>query len=345
MRKLSYLNFVAAPLCALLLIGCSGDSGENSKSQGVSTSFSVERNKTDKVYTLNIEGDGHWEVFAGEMPNSIDINTVIVEGNGTKEVNVTQFSPSKRIYFQYVLENSTKIIASERLLPMEGAYNVRDVGGYKTIDGKTVKWGRVFRSGDLNQLTSADITYLENIGVKTIVDFRDSTEKLTAPDSSLSTVINRLEYPIETGSIVVMAQTAEENKQVLVDANKIFVTDFQDEYKKFFEALMNENNLPLLFHCSAGKDRAGFATAMFLSALGVDRETIIQDYLLSGIYVEEKYASYVSLAPYLAPVFTVYREYIEAAFDTIDDKYGGVESYLSEELGVDLELMRAIYTE
>jgi protein-tyrosine phosphatase len=337
------MSFIIAPLCALLLIGCNSDSNIE-KSSDLSASFSVERNKTDKVYTLNIEGDGHWEVFAGEIPDSIDTNTVIIEGNGTKEVNLTQFPSNKRIYFQYILENSIKIIASERLLPMQGAYNVRDIGGYKTVDGKTVKWGKVFRSGDLNQLTNTDIAYLENIGIRTVVDFRDSIEKLAAPDSSLSTVINRLEYPIETGSIVVLAQTAEENKQVLIDANKVFVTDFQDEYKKFFEALMNENNLPLLFHCSAGKDRAGFAAAMFLSALGVDKETIIQDYLLSGIYVEEKYASYVSLAPHLAPVFTVYREYIEAAFDTIDKEYGGIDSYLSNELGVDLELMRAIYT-
>jgi protein-tyrosine phosphatase len=340
MRKLSYVSFVVAPLCALLLVGCNSDN----KSQDANAYFSVERNKTDKIYTLNIKGDGQWQVFAGETPDSIDANTVIVEGRGAHETNVTQFSPDKRIYFQYVLKNSTKIIASERLLPMQGAYNVRDVGGYKTDDGKMVKWGSVFRSGDLNQLTNADKIYLENIGIKTIVDFRDHDEKAAAPDTLLDTVINRLDYPIATGSITQVAQTAEENMQLLVEGNRIFVTDFKDEYKSFFAALMNKENLPLLFHCSAGKDRAGFATALFLSALGVDRETIIQDYLLSGIYVEEKYASHVSAFPYLAPVFTVYREYIEAAFDTIDSQYGGVDNYLSKELGVDLELMRAIYS-
>jgi protein-tyrosine phosphatase len=338
------MSFIAAPLCALLLVGCGSDSNK-SQQQAASASFSVERNKTDKVYKLSIEGDGHWQVFAGETPESIDINTIIVEGIGAKEVNVTQFSSDKRIYFQYVLENSTKITASERLLPMQGAYNVRDTGGYKTIDGKTVKWGKVFRSGDLNTLTTADITYLENIGIKTIVDFRDSNEKAAAPDTHLVSVANRFEYPIETGSIISMGNTTEENRQLLVDANRFFVTDFQDVYKNFFAALMDEDNTPLLFHCSAGKDRAGFATALFLSSLGVDRETIIEEYLLSGIYVEEKYAPYVSAAPHLAPVFTVYREYIEAAFDTIDSQYGGIDSYLSNELGVDLELMRAIYTE
>ncbi|MDR2790056.1 MAG: tyrosine-protein phosphatase [Campylobacteraceae bacterium] len=335
------LNFVAAPLCALLLAGCGGDS---STSQNVSPSFSVERNKTDKIYTLNIEGEGAWQIFAGETPESIDTGVVIAEGNGAKEVNLTQFSPDKRIYFQYVLENRTKITASERLLPMQGAYNVRDTGSYKTVNGKTVKWGKAFRSGDLNTLTSDDISYLENIGIKTVVDFRDSDEKIAAPDTPLSAVINRLEYPIATGSIIQMAQTAEENRQLLVEANKLFVTDFQGVYRNFFAALMNNQNQPLLFHCSAGKDRAGFATALFLSSLGVDRETVIQDYLLSGIYVQEKYAPYIEAAPYLAPVFTVYREYIEAAFEVIDRDYGGIDSYLTNELGVDLELMRAIYT-
>ncbi|MDR2081459.1 MAG: tyrosine-protein phosphatase [Campylobacteraceae bacterium] len=342
MRKLSYINLIAAPLCALLLAGCGGSGGE--KSQAANVHFSVERNKTDKAYTLNIEGDGHWQVFAGETAESIDIGTIAAQGNGSKEVNITRFPPDKRIYFQYVLNNSTKITASERLLPMQGAYNVRDVGGYKTTNGKTVKWGKVFRSGDLNQLTNADITYLENIGIKTVVDFRSESEKAAAPDTNLASVTNRLEYPINPGSAAQPAQTAEENMQALIEINKLFVTNFQSAYKNFFAALMNNQNQPLLFHCSAGKDRAGFAAALFLSSLGVDRETVIEDYLLSSIYVQEKYAPLVSTNPELLPMFTVYREYIEAAFDTIDSQYGGIDSYLTNELGVDLELMRAIYT-
>jgi protein-tyrosine phosphatase len=352
MRKLSYLNFVAAPLCALMLIGCNSDSSVE-KSSELNASFLVERNKTDKVYTLNIEGDGHWQVFAGESIESIDTNIVIIEGNGSKEVNLTNFPTDKRIYFQYVLENSTKIIASERLLPMEGAYNVRDTGGYKTVDGKTVKWGKVFRSGDLNQLTSNDIDYLENIGIKTVVDFRTNNESEAAPDKILKTVTNILKYPIgKEGPTMTEQQmidmaatmTIETSKQSLINSNKNFVINHQNEYKKFFEVLMNDNNLPLLFHCTAGKDRAGFATALFLSALGVDKETVIEDYLLSGIYREEKLQEWKGY-PTILPLMTVYREYIEAAFDTIDNEYGGIESYLQNELGVDLELMRGIYTE
>jgi protein-tyrosine phosphatase len=349
MRKLSYVNFIAALLCALLLAGCGGGNSEGqdlvAESQDLNASFSVERDKTDKVYTLHIEGNGHWQVFAGETADSVDTNTVVVEGDGASEVNIMDFQPNKRIYFQYILENSVKVTASERLLPMEGAYNVRDMGGYKTAEGKTVKWGRVFRTGSLNTLTFNDTEYLENIGIKTVVDFRDDTEKLLSPDKHPSSVADYLEYPITAGSIMQIFQTADENMRTLVDTNKLFVTDFQDEYKKFFEALSDESKAPLLFHCSAGKDRAGFAAAMFLSALGVDRETIMEDYMLSAVYVEEKYASLASIFPRLAPTLTVYKEYIEAAFETIDKEYGGVENYLREQLNVDLELMRAIYTE
>jgi protein-tyrosine phosphatase len=337
MRKLSYISFIAAPLCVLLFAGCGSS---NSKSQDVNApSFSVERNKTDKVYTLNIEGDGHWQVFAGETPSSIDTTIVVAEGNGTDEVNITSFPPNKRVYFQYVLENNTKIIASERLLPMQGAYNARDIGGYKTVEGKTVKWGKVFRTGSLNTLTSSDTEYLENIGIKTVVDFRYESERNSAPDANLVTVINRFNIPIQT------APTTATGKDVLIEANKLFVTDFQAEYKGFFAALMNENNPPLLFHCSAGKDRAGFAAAMFLSALGVDKETVIKDYLLSAVYRAELIEQGTKLYPELAPLLTVYREYIEAAFDTIDKEYGSVENYLREQLDVDLGLMRVIYTE
>jgi protein-tyrosine phosphatase len=83
---------------------------------------------------------------------------------------------------------------------------------------------------------------------------------------------------------------------------------------------------------------------MFLSALGVDRETIIADYLLSDGYVREKYAELVSHAPGLAPLFQVHREYIAAAFEAIDQRYGGIESYLTHQLGVDMAKMKRLYT-
>jgi protein-tyrosine phosphatase len=233
------------------------------------------------------------------------------------------------------------------LLPVEGAYNVRDLGGYRTGDGKTVLWKKIIRSGDLDKLSPGGVAYLEGIGIKTIVDFRDAGEKAAAPDAVISTVQNTLDFPIEVGSLMDTRALARaplaQNEQILVTGNRFFVTDAQEQFKSFFAAVSDEKNLPLLFHCTAGKDRAGFAAAMFLSALGVDRETVIQDYLLSGEYVAAKYAPYIAQIPNLAPVFESRREYIQAAFDTIDNEYGGTEKYLTEKLGVDLAKLKAIY--
>jgi protein-tyrosine phosphatase len=125
----------------------------------------------------------------------------------------------------------------------------------------------------------------------------------------------------------------------------MLVNDFQSEYKAFFQLLMDEKNTPLLFHCSAGKDRTGFGAALFLASLGVDKETIIQDYLLSKKYIEEKYSGFVAKNPVLEPLMTVKREYIEAALDLIDKEYGGMGNYLSHYLEVDTLKMRKIYTE
>jgi protein-tyrosine phosphatase len=222
------------------------------------------------------------------------------------------------------------------------------MGGYRTADGKLVKWDQVIRAGELNKLQPDDVAFFEGLGLKTIVDFRDDGEKAEAPDVPIGTVATTHYFPIEVGNLLdvrtLARASAEQNAGILVEGNKFFATSTQDQYRAFFGVLQDEANLPLLFHCSAGKDRAGFAAALFLSSLGVDRETIIADYLLSGDYVKAKYAAYVSRMPGLAPVFETRREYITAAFETIDSQYGGIEKYLTNNLGVDLNKMKKLYT-
>jgi len=132
---------------------------------------------------------------------------------------------------------------------------------------------------------------------------------------------------------------------LLVEGNKYFITHNQKQYREFFQILMEEENTPLLFHCSAGKDRTGLGAALFLSALGVNREVIYQDYLLTNECLKDKYAVLIESVPLLAPILEARLEYIQAAFDIIDSEYGGTESYLTHYLDADLEKMRSIYLE
>ncbi len=234
----------------------------------------------------------------------------------------------------------------QRLLPMEGAANVRDLGGYAAADGKHVKWRTVLRADALNALTAADLDYLARIPLRTVIDFRDSVEVAAAPDRLPTSVQYRCALPIETGSLVNFDSVTTENAPlVLIDANRSFVRDWQGVYKEFFRLLQEEGNAPLLLHCTAGKDRTGYAALLFLLSLGVDRETAIEDYMLSAETLKEKYAPVIAEYPEIAPVLIVRREYIEAALDEIDRHYGGVERYLTDMLEVDLARMKALYTE
>ena len=200
-------------------------------------------------------------------------------------------------------------------LPIAGAYNVRDLGGYAAAGGKRIKSGKLIRSGDLNMLTQRDQDYLfGELGVKTVVDFRSnkkiadedlkvSSEQSGSPDRLPSGVISISETGILESIVVPDYESIISDTAHYPDSSKVIaavmegyeriVTGTPDnakaQYNVFFETLLNSNGEPVLYHCSAGKDRTGVATALLLSVLGVPRETIIRDYLLSAQYVEEKY--------------------------------------------------------
>lgn len=233
----------------------------------------------------------------------------------------------------------------ERLLPIEGAYNVRDLGGYPAAEGKTVKWGMLLRSGDLDKLTDADVDYFNQIPVRTYIDFRDPSEVEAAPDRKPASVTNEYHLPIDAGSIMQLHFSLDATDTLMEEIYRFFAHQSQETYQEFFRIVADKDQAPLLFHCSAGKDRTGFAAALLLAALGVDREILIEDFMLSATYLKDKYAEDILAHPQLEPLMTVRRSYIEAALEVIDKEYGGVENYLTRHLGVDLEALKKIYTE
>jgi protein-tyrosine phosphatase len=136
---------------------------------------------------------------------------------------------------------------------------------------------------------------------------------------------------------------------LLIHANMAFVTDFQEEFGDFLQHL--ESGESFVYHCTAGKDRAGFATVLFLSALGVDKETILNDYMISNQYnvelIDGTIASVNNVGlngEILRPVLEVKLEYINKAYETIDNEFGGMSNYL-DLLGVDIEKLKSLYLE
>lgn len=236
-----------------------------------------------------------------------------------------------------------------RHLPLKGGFNFRDLGGYRTTDGKTVKWGKVFRSDEMHNLTQADLDYLNQIPLHTVVDFRSEGEIKSAPDKIPPSVKTRFELIINPGSHSSSSNPGvfgdDAGEVFMEELNRSFITDpvIIDQYKTFFGLLQDEKNVPLLFHCTAGKDRTGMGAALFLASLGVDEQTIFEDYLLSNRYLEKKYKAITDSIPSLKALFEVRLQYLQAGFDQIKKDHESVENFLQNTLCVDLKRMRQLY--
>lgn len=255
--------------------------------------------------------------------------------------------------------SSTSVAESKPLetlqISLQGQSNFRDVGGYATQDGKLIRKGLLYRSGDLSRLTPQDLSYLNGLGLSEIVDFRTTEESKQAPDRIPASIKAYESIPVAAGELNMSTllndakNKPDKLKNSLVEVNQAFVDDSKPQFEEFFRILQASKG-PLVFHCTAGKDRTGFATALFYEAMGVHRDIIVEDYLASGQYLRplqqsaQLFAKEKGIDPAaIEPLLIVKPEYLEAAFDLIDKKYGGVEAYLKSELKVDVKKLRAKY--
>lgn len=239
---------------------------------------------------------------------------------------------------------------AERHLPMTGGFNFRDLGGIKNINGKYTKWGKIFRSDDLQNLTDADLQYLSSIPIISIVDFRSESEMQAAPDKLPGGIMKYYPYSINPGNLSGAANALSDLSSMNIDSvmmqiNVMMVTEEEgiQRFRDFFALLQDEKNVPLMFHCSAGKDRTGMASALVLSALNVEESRIIEDYMLSNQYITEKYAQYIAQYPELKSLFQVKPEFIGAGLQRIKADHGSVENFLKNVLNVDIEKLRSMY--
>lgn len=234
----------------------------------------------------------------------------------------------------------------DRIINLEGVYNIRDLGGIAAEGGGTVRRGLLFRSDELSGLTEADSYRLGSLGIKTVVDFRSKSEIARTKSRRLKQA-RTLELNIDCGDSRAILHSIGngDGTQVMKDVNRSLVHDNSQIFRAFFSLIADRDNLPLLFHCTAGKDRTGFAAAMFLSALGVSREDIFRDYMLSASGAEKKFSAALLAMPQLAQVVAVRPDYLLTAFEEIETNYGSLKNYLTAGLGADLDKMRDIFVE
>ncbi|WP_406176029.1 tyrosine-protein phosphatase [Streptomyces sp. NBC_00996] len=244
---------------------------------------------------------------------------------------------------------------------LAGVRNFRDVGGLPTVDGRRVKQGRLFRSGHLAHATEEDAAFLSSLGLHTIFDFRNtSDQKLEGPDVELPGVRNvnlPLTDPADGAEFWKMVRDGEidQLRSILADgkaANRMInsyrtiIAQRTAEHSQVLHALA-EDSVPALMHCAAGKDRAGLSIAVTLLALGVELDAIVADYLESNAThrrykVHRSSSSAAAYSPevmeLLSPLFDARAEYLTAAFETIEQTWGGVDPYLEQALRITPEL-------
>lgn len=223
---------------------------------------------------------------------------------------------------------------------LQGASNFRDVGGYLNTQGRRVRRGQVFRSDHLAGLTDADLVRLKALGVSHSLDFRGVAEYTATPYAipgvervALTiepTVIARMQALVAQGVV----PTTEETVDLMRETYRDFVNHNAATFGRFLKHLL-EKPTPQVFHCTAGKDRTGFAAALLLSALEVDRATIERDYLLTNqLYKRDARVEGQGHAHVMKVLWQVQPEFLNAAFEVVDAQHGGMRDYLHGAIGL-----------
>lgn len=275
-----------------------------------------------------------------------------------RETCISSPCPGSRLYFAVPSQGDAPLRFASRAVEVSAVQNFRDLGGYPTKEGKRVKWGRFFRSGVVKGINDREQDVFAGLGLQMVLDYRSKDEITRHPDS----------FPGEAAYVWVSALPGREDFNQLADGDMIsrlrlvdsdadveaaftLFSEFYEAlpfhnpaYQRMFSALDQKSGVPLLQHCSAGKDRTGIGCALLLLALGVSPETAVEDYLLSAAFRAE--ANQRRVAKLLSEgisqpaeklirmMMTVSPSLIQGAFKAILERYASFETFFQEEYGI-----------
>lgn len=286
----------------------------------------------------------------------------------------------RRPYFLIETDNDSYIIA-ERTLQVDGMNNFRDLGGYSTISGNTVKWGKLYRSDHLYNATDVGVKYLNNLNINTIIDYRSQDEIEKYPNKKLNNnpVTINLDPKAHAAELSAQFQASKENEDLklinkiieqkrngkLVNHTDIVLEQYEtfvnkkeskEAFSKMLKTLADFSTPAVVQHCRGGKDRTGFGVMLILGVLGVSKEDIVSDYLITAKNREKrnhiKMANYKKITTdktildYLYSFIDTKPVFIESSLNSIEKNYGTIENYVCSELELtqtEIQIIKELY--
>ncbi|MGW4547404.1 tyrosine-protein phosphatase [Streptomyces violaceorubidus] len=302
---------------------------------------------------VTARGDGGYEITwraPGVRQVAVRANgRTVAVGGATGRVTVRGLPAADRQWFDLVPDRGQRLRLADRLIELDGAVNFRDAGGYRTKDGHWVRMGAVYRTDSLDKLTDADLAKLKRLGIAVDYDLRTTSERSAAPDR----LPQGVRYVVanvagDDSPVFTMPTSAAEAEQMMIDGEKSMVSGepAKAAYSAVFSGLVRDPD-GVLYHCTAGKDRTGWASAALLTALGVPRETVTADYLASNAYRAEANAAALAALPagqaaVYKPLLDVRASYLNSGFDEVEHAYGSFAGYEKKALGLDARELRRL---
>jgi len=325
--------------------------------------------KVDAALERNADGSFtiRWErpaaqtrVYVSADPDAAGLDQsaplTVVEGVGSVTLTIpfTDQRPYVALYFD---EDAHPLIVAERTLPLERGYNFRDIGGYRTAEGRHVRWGKLYRTSHFHNLSEADAAYLARLGLRWVCDLRTKREIHEYPDTLPPHAVG-VRLPLladhERGLSprAILLNLRQLDRLLLRSYTTIILAHKAASFAAMFRALADVSNLPAAVHCTAGKDRTGISIALLLEVLGVPDETIIADYSLTNhafagirVVVDENAGRLraVGLRPDdLQPLLTADPAIMQETLTFVRERYGSIERYLTETGGLEPEVFERL---
>ncbi|MFI8106569.1 tyrosine-protein phosphatase [Streptomyces sp. NPDC086023] len=298
--------------------------------------------------TVTAGADGSYTLkWAAEGVRRVEIRAdgrVVARGAERGEARVTGLPSADRQWFDFRADHGQSLRLADRLVRLDGTVNLRDAGGYRTSDGRWVRMGEVYRSDALNRLTADDQDKLQRLGIRTVFDLRMQGERDKDPDRvPAGTTYTFADVFADSGAFSTMPRTPDEAVRAMIDAEKAMVSSpaGRQAYAQVADGLAaaDARGEAVLFHCTAGKDRTGWAAAALLTGLGVPRATVEADYLASNDYRKAANDAILGHLPpaqaaVYKPLLDVRPEYLNAGYDEVAARFGDFDTYLGDGIGL-----------